>query len=438
MVSAILVAAAAATGQSSTETAATADGAATAESKPAPPIRFNFKGATFDQVIDFFSRSTGLPVVKETDVPEGTLDYLSPEAYELSEALRVLNIILQAKGVLLRVSGDMLYLQKLTEMQRENIPTYVGELPAELTPNEIVTVVRPLSIALAKPLAEKLAAMVAEYGSITAMEQQNSLVITETTAQARRLLRIVEELDRSDPEGAVEIFPIQHARATTLMEPLKALLSHKVEKYVINQKGQQVKIEEESLPGLNMSADDRTNAIIAKGVQSRLDRLREAIALLDVPAVGNGRQVRTFSLVRSAPAEVADKLQALYTKLPEAERPTILALDDLGKVTIVGPTDAMREAEALLREIDGGAVEPSEPTRTVAALPVEHGDPAAIADAVRNLLNGRQLPATRLLPGPDGRSLIVSGLVEDVHTIQSLLPVLDRPARVDRHVRLLR
>ena len=379
----MLVATTGAAAQSTTETAPPADAAAAAAPKPAAPIRFNFKGASFDQVLDFFSRSTGLPVVKKTDVPDGTLDYLSPEAYDLSEALRVLNIILHAKGVLLRVSDDMLYLQKLTEMQRENIPTFVGELPAELAPNEIVTVVRPLSMALAKPLAEKLAAMVAEYGSITAMEQQNSLVITETTAQVRRLLRIVDELDRSDPEGAIELFAIQHARASALMEPLKALLSHKVEKYVINQKGQQVKIEEESLPGLSMSADDRTNAIIAKGVQSRLNKLREAIALLDVPAVGNGRQVRTFLLVRSAPRDVADKLEALYMKLPEAERPTILALDDLGKVTVVGPTDVMREAEALLREIDGGAVEPSERTRTVAALPVEHGDPAAIADAVQ-------------------------------------------------------
>jgi hypothetical protein len=34
------------------------------------------------------------------------------------------------------------------------------------------------------------------------------------------------------------------------------------------------------------------DSIIAKGVQSRLDKLREAIALLDVPAVGDGRMRR--------------------------------------------------------------------------------------------------------------------------------------------------
>ncbi len=148
-------------------------------------IRFSFKGATYDQVLDFFSRNTGLPVVKETDVPQGTLDYLAPEAYPISKALEVLNILLQAKGVRLRVDDDMLYLQKLTEMQREALPFFVGQVPQDVPSNDIITVVCPLNIAMAKPLAEKLAMMVADYGSVAAMEQQNSLVITETAAQVR-------------------------------------------------------------------------------------------------------------------------------------------------------------------------------------------------------------------------------------------------------------
>ncbi|MCH8166253.1 MAG: hypothetical protein IH889_11655, partial [Planctomycetes bacterium] len=303
---------------------------------PSDMIRFNFKGATFDQVLDFFSRSTGLPVVKEADVPQGTLDFLAPKAYTLPEALRVLNIILQAKGVMLRASDEMLYLQKLTQMQREDIPTYVGELPDGIIPNQIITVVHPLKIAMAKPLAEKLAAMVAEYGSLTAMEQQNSLVITETAGQVRRLLKIVDELDREDPEDAIEIFAIRHAKAKELMEPLKALLSRKVEKYITDPKGKQVKVEEQSMPGLNISFDERTNTIIAKGVQIRIDKLRETIALLDVPAAESGRSVRAFSLSRLAPQNAAGKLTQLYAKLPEDQQPTIMPLDELGKVMLVG------------------------------------------------------------------------------------------------------
>src|SRR6185369_6982954 len=108
--------------------------------------------------------------------------------------------------------------------------------------DQIITVVLPLRTALAKGLSEKLSTMVAAYGSVTAMEQQNSLVITETAANIRRLSTIVETLDRDDPEGAVQIFAIKHAKASALLTSLNALLSQRVEKFVINQKGEQVKI----------------------------------------------------------------------------------------------------------------------------------------------------------------------------------------------------
>ncbi|MHC4129793.1 MAG: secretin N-terminal domain-containing protein, partial [Planctomycetota bacterium] len=419
------------------DAAAAAGDGANAADEPVV-IRFNFKGATFDQVIDFFSRSTGLPVVREADVPQGTLDYMAPEAYTLDEALDILNIILQAKGVALRVSDDMLYLQKLEDMQREDIPVFVGELPAQVGDNEIITVVRPLNIALAKPLAEKLAFMVATYGSVTAMEQQNSLVITETAGQVRRILTIVDTLDREDPEGVVEFFSLRHAKAEELMGSLKALLSQKVEKYVIDQKGKQVKIEEESMPGLSLSADARTNSIIAKGIQSRIDKLREAIVLLDVPAVGDGRALRTFALARLAPQEAAAKLNQLYAKLPEDQRPTVLALDDLGKITVVGSTSAINEASGLLDEIDGGEAVPREAQRSIAVVALAHAEPDAVAAAAKSLLNGRQLVALKMVPGPDRRSLIVAGTSTDVEAVRALVPVLDQPPHVDRTVRLVR
>jgi type II secretion system protein D len=418
-----------------------AQGAAPPGEAAAPPatVRFNFKGATFDEVLDFFSRATGLPVIRETDVPQGTIDYLSPEQYELPEALRVLNIILQSRGVMLRVQERMLYLQKLTEMQRESLPVFVGELPEHVTSEEIVTVVRPLEIALAKPLAERLALMVAAYGAVASLDQQNALVITETAGQVRRLLSIIEELDREDPEGVIEIFSIRHARAADLMGPLKALLGQKVEKYVINQQGQQVKIEEEALAGLNISHDERTNSIIAKGVQSRIDKLREAIAMLDLPASNGGRSMRTLALLTLAPKDAAARLEALFAKLPEAQRPTIVPHHDAARITVVGADTAVYEAAQLLKEIDGGAsADLGDGSLSMSVLSLEHAEPPGMIAALTGLLNGRQLSSTKLVAGPDGRSIIISGPAGDVVAVKSVIAALDRPGRVERQVRLLR
>lgn len=401
-------------------------------------ISFNFKDASFEQVIDFFSRATGLPVIWETDPPAGSLSYRSPESYDRAEAMRVLNIILQSRGVMLRISDDMLYLQKLDKMQRSNIPTFVGQLPAEVTSDQIVTVVRPLDIAMAKPMAERLAELVAEYGSVTALEQQNSLVLTETAAQVRRLLMIIDEVDRADPDSQVEIFTIEHAKASELLEPLTALMSRRIERYVVDQRGQQTLTEDEDMLDLTISADDRTNSIIARGTQARIQAVRDAIALLDVPAATGARSIRTVALSVLAPRDAAGRLNEVYNKLSEGERPTVIAMDDFGQVTIVGNSRAIDEGVALLREIDGGnETHAGDTQRQMTVVALENAQPESIINALRGLLNNRQVAVTKMVAGADGESIIVSGLASDVANIESIIPALDRPARVDREVRIL-
>jgi type II secretion system protein D len=413
---------------------------------PARPIRLCFKGATFEQVVEFFSRVTSLPVIWQSPSPEGTLDFVSEENYDLPGALRVLNIILQSKGVMLRVSDDMLYLQALDQMQKQDIPTFVGTLPSDpdITPEQIVTLVRPLKMAMAKPLAEKLASMVAAYGAVTAIEQSNSLVITETAANVQRLLTIIDQLDQDDPEGAVEVFTIRHARAAELMTPggpLKALLSQKIEKFVINQQGQQVKIEEEQMPGLSISADERTNSIIAKGQQAKVDKLRQAIALLDVPSPGGGgvgalanRTIATHRVARTTPAVAAQRLNQLYQSVAERERPAVIALDDASKVMIIGSDAAVAEGGRLILELEGetAAEEPH-----MAVIVLEHASPAGVIAAINGLLDRQRQSTLKLVAGPDGQSIIAAGSSDDVEGVKAIVPLLDRQVAADQEVRVI-
>jgi type II secretory pathway component GspD/PulD (secretin) len=406
-------------------------------------IRFSFDGAPLDQVLRFFERETGLPVVRETDVPDVKLTYHAPESYDLPQALRELNVILQTQGIMLREDGRKLYLQKLTEMVREALPTYRGALPEEVTDDQIVVVVVPLQNALAKPLGEKLSAMVGAYGSVTILDAQNSLVICETAGKIRQLLDIVAELDKEDVEGVIEIFKVEHTKAADLMVPLKALLAEKVQKYVIDQQGQQKLLEEEEIRGLTISHDDRTNSIIAKGIQSKIDQLEEAMELLDVPASAGGRMMRTFALLILSPNEAVEKLNLLYAKLPDADRPTMIRLDDAGKITIIGSESAIAEAEALLLEIDGGGAAEDQPgqattSRVTTVLRLEHAQPQSVSAVIQQLLNPRQAALVRLIPGPDSHSLIVSGPPGEVATVESLLPILDSPGDLSRDVRMIR
>ncbi len=416
---------------------------AAAATDPAETIRFSFKGATFDQVLDFFSRSFEKPLVREAGVPDGTLDYLAPEAYSRADALRILNIILRSRGVVVQETTEFLYLRTLERIGRSEIPTFVGTLPDAVPDGEVVTVVRPLNIALASSLAERMADMVASYGSVTAMPAQNALLITETAAQVRRLTSILDALDREDPEGSIELIPVRHVKASDLMEPLSALLSQRVVKFLVDQKGKQVQVEENELPGLTIAADDRANAIVAKGVQSRIDKLREVVLLLDTPDSRAGRSMRSFTLARLSPQQAVQTLNALFAQRPGNERPTIIPSALEARITIAGSENDLAEAERVLAEVDGlggdGTADAEAASdRMMRVVPVNRAEPAAMLQAIGGLLSPRQSQALKLLPGPDGRSIVVSGPSADVASVMDLVPVLDQRAGAGRTVRILR
>ncbi len=419
-----------------TETPTTAQGPDIQKPR-AVEIRFNFKNQSWDQVLDWFSRTTSLPIVREVPVPSGTVDYLSPRAYDLPEALRLLNILLQTQGVMLRVEADRLHLQKLEDMKRENIPTYTRTLPESITDDQIVTLLLPLTNATAESVAEQLKDLVAGYGSVTPLKQQNAVILVETAGQVRRLQRIVEELDREDVENIVEYIQVRHAKAEELVKSLKALMGERVVEYVINpQNNQRVKLEENRLAGLTLAADARTNSIIARGTRSRIDRVRETIELLDVPQSGGGpRVVRTFELGVETAEGAKRKLDQVFAATPRDERPSVLDLVEPGRIAIAGSPETVAEAIQVLSAIDGGAGGGPAPARAVMRLPIEHLDANAAIAALRPLLTARQQSTISLAAGPDGRSILAAGPDAELASLKGLLVLVDRAKDVPREVR---
>ncbi len=406
-------------------------------------VQFNFQDTTYTEVINFFSRATGLPVIREVEPPEGKLTYFASEPYTLSDGLRILNIILQTKKVTLRRQGEFLFLGKLDKATFG--PTYVkGEIPGDVTNDELITVLMPLDNITAKELTERLKTLVGEYGGMIPLPQQNAILLTETAGQCRRLQTIVDALDvGGDYTDSVKIYPITHSKAEDLLSTLKVLMSERVVKYVINQQGQQVKLEEDDLGGMRIEADPRTNTIIAKGPLSRHETLQGMIDMLDVQGRGatGSTEMTTISLRETEAEKVAKLIGQLFQTRPEEERPTILPLHSVNKITIVGSAIAIAQSVALVEEVDGssGTTDEIDDSRTTLVLTLKHATPSAIQTALQTLMTPRQLRLIRMLASPDGSSLILAGPNSDVSRVQGLAQTLDLPpATRSREIRIIR
>ncbi len=414
------------------------------ESEPIKPgpVRFSLQEVPFRDVLDFFSAETGLPIIRETDVPRGSMTFLSGEALPFEEALSVLNLNLAPQGVRLRREKNYLYLSSIKEAFRRPTPVFDGKLPEGITPDEIVTVNIPLSNARAPSVAEQLAPLVGEYGSITPITAQNMVILIETAAQAERLGRIIRAIDAERVvDSDTRLFALQHARADEVVRALTGLIARR-EVVIEVQGNRRTEREELGLGGVSLQADARTNSVIAVGPRERLETVEELVALLDAPDIGEGeREMVTFELHAVTSREAMTSVQALFRAVPENRRPMVLSMDEVNKLTIVGPRPLLLQATALIGELDPKADDNNErtdSTRVSRVVPLQHAEPSRIEAIAQRLLSPRQRRALSMAQAPTGRAIVVTGPSGDVDAFERLVQGLDTEPEIRREVRVVR
>ncbi|MFI4872819.1 MAG: secretin N-terminal domain-containing protein [Phycisphaerales bacterium JB061] len=407
-----------------------------------PRIGFAFKNAPFDQVLDFFSRQSGVPIIFEADAPAGTLTFVSANEYTLDAGISVLNMTLRRHDRYLRHEGDFLYLSTLPEAAKRAGESFSAELPEGVTPDQIVTVTIPLSNANAGLVAEQIKPLLDAYGSVTPVPEQNIVIVVETAAQVERISQVIQTIDERKPvDSSYRLFPLKNAQADAVVNALKGLVGTRVQRIIIDKDGKQNVVEEMDVGGLSIQPDRRTNAVIVVGPESRIETVEELIALLDADEAGavGGRRLVTLPLRTVTPRIASDRITQLFAGIDKAKRPTVVPLDESGKIAVVGSEDQLVQVTALIDELDprrGDAGQSDDEIARVVAL--EHLSAQSASTIVSRLLTPRQQALIRIVPGNDGRSLIVAGPGEEIARFEKLLAGIDRPASGSREVRVVR
>lgn len=418
-------------------------GAAVEPQPGSTSIRFNFKDAPFDQVVNVFARESGLPVIYEVPVPQSTMTFISAQGYTFEDALTILNLNLAPHGVQLRREQNFLYLGSLKDAARKAGEVFHGMVPGTVRPEQIVNLTIPLSNARAETVAEQIRPLIGEYGSVTAVPAQNMVIVVETAAQCRRIQTIVQAIDAVRPiDSAYRLFPLRHAKADAVFNALKGLVGQRKTTVIYDKDNKPRVLEEIDIAGLNLQPDPRTNSIIAVGPEARIRVVEELIALIDVPdaAGGDAPQVMTFTLEALTPPQAAEQLRALFARLEAAQRPTVIPLPEGNRLAVVGPPALLSQAGALLAEVDPGSSAGTRraETRRAAIIRLRALAPANVEQFASRLLSPRQQAVLRYGPGPDGRSLIVTGPDADVSAFEQIVTGLDASPDLAREVRQVR
>jgi type II secretion system protein D len=418
-----------------------------AEAEPRPGdtarVRFNFSEAPFAQVLDFFSRQTGLPVIREAEVPPGAMSFISAADYSLNEALEILNLNLAMHGRMLVRQENFLFLRTLEDAARKPGPVFGDEDLDGVDPTQYLTISIPLSNANVTQVAEKIKPLVKAPGLVTAVETQNMLLVVETAAQCVRIREIVRQIDSVRPvDSEYRIFTLRHAKAGSVVEALRGLVGQRILKQIIEKDGSVRQVEEVDVAGLNIQADERLNAVIAVGSASRIETVEELVALLDAPEgglEGGSRELSAFRLRTVTAQQASEQLDALFRSLPVNRKPTIIPLETAGKLVVVGERGLLLQATALLGELDPppGGGDPLDAGTVARVIRLEHATASAVESIARRMLTPRQTQMLRFAPTPSGQGLLVSGSPGDVGAFESLVRGIDTRPEVKREVRLV-
>lgn len=405
----------------------TAGTTATSEAVPAEPgekhLRFNFRFAPWDEVLQWFADEAGFSLMMDLP-PPGTFNYYDDRSYTPTEALDLLNGILLTKNFTLLRRGNLLACVRLDQNLPPNLVPRItlAELD-ERAENELVQVVLQLQNVEVATLSEELKPLLGPQGKLAPLTAANQIVVTDTVANVRKLHDLVSRFDSSEETASstLRIFPIRYAEPTEVEQIVRNMLGASDN----SSRDDRRRGRRSESSNVSVAVDLRTRTLMVRAEPGQLALVEQVLRTIDVGGGGafggSGLppQLEVYALRQSDASSILAVLQTVLAGQTDVR----LAADTRqNSVVVLAPPDRQQIVRALVDQMDGTAAR-------VEVIPLRRLDAYTAASAVQNLFgvpgdgSGTQALA-KAQPGPDGRSLIVRGTDAEISQIKSLLTSL--------------
>jgi general secretion pathway protein D len=186
----------------------------------------NFDNADVEVVIQAAAEIVGFnyvlaPAARGRKVTVQTVGKISSD-----EVFPVLLTILDVNGLAAVRSGNLYRIILRENAPQTSVKTIVGrEVSAGLPDDEVVTQVVPLQFIGAQDAIALLRPFVPAQGALAAHRETNLLIVTDSAANVRRLLEVLNLVDVEVALSELQIIPLKHADAQELAQLLAQLFA---------------------------------------------------------------------------------------------------------------------------------------------------------------------------------------------------------------------
>jgi type II secretory pathway component GspD/PulD (secretin) len=264
-------------------------------------ITMNFRNAPLSRVLSYLSDAAGFIIVLDTPV-SGYVNVISTHPMTKDDAVDLLNTVLNQNNLAAVRDGRTLTIMTKAQALKADIKVVVGNDATNIPNNdEIVTQIIPIRFVDAQQLVVNLSPFVSEQAEIVANTDGNSIVITDTQANIRHLVKIIESIDSSaQMETKVQVFPLKYANPNDIVTMLQGVFP--------NTSGAQAPISFGGRGGGGPLAALFRGAANAAGggSQERVQKAQQVIAVADG---------RTQSVVVTASADMMPQIEEMIHEL---------------------------------------------------------------------------------------------------------------------------
>ena len=200
-------------------------------------LRFNFRGESWNEVLDWFAGQAGLALVMN-DVPTGGFTYSDTKNHTPTEAIDLLNSVLQGKGFTLVRREKMLIVSRTSEgVPFDQVPKVKPEELGERGQFEYVRVLFPLDGRPIDSVFKEVTAFLGANGQATPLPATKQLMVVDTAGRVESIRKLIESIPKpkekkkpqpkppakAKPKPPPPVFKVHSARGLDMKQTLEAL-----------------------------------------------------------------------------------------------------------------------------------------------------------------------------------------------------------------------
>ena len=345
-------------------------------------VTLDFADVELSAVIETIAKMTRKNFIYDDRV-RGRVTIVSPTPMPVEQAYAVFESVLQVKGfTTVTTPGGAIKVVPVREAKESSVETIQSsQRPPDR--DRFVTRLIPLNYIDAESIVNTLKPLVSKDAAMAAYAPTNTVILTESASNIRRLIAILESIDVETYKEELAVINVEFADAATLADQVSEIYGAEVSTpaaAAVSRRPRRAAVPEPSAgtrrTPVRILTDERTNSLLVLAPRQQLEEVRQLVAKLDVPVTGGGR-IHVYYLRNANAEELAQTLGGLL----------------------------------------GGGGAPSPPS---SGIPGQPGVAPAIRSAVTGLIGDLSVTAD-----PATNSLIIQASQEGFNTLKAVIEQLD-------------